>query len=53
MSYSERFQAEWGRLDTADESQQHIHHGRRVDMFEDQREESLLPTQKTKHLAEK
>lgn len=53
LPYSECFQAKRGRLDAADESQQHIHHSRCVDMFEDQREESLLPTQKTEHLAEK
>lgn len=51
MPYSECFQAKRGRLDAADESQQHIHHGRCVDVFKDQREESLLPTQETEHLA--
>lgn len=50
VSYSESFKPKRGRLNTADESKEHIHHGRCVDMLEDQREESLLPTQKTKHL---
>ena len=35
---------------TTDEPQEHIHHGRRVDMLQDQRQEALLPPQEAYHL---
>lgn len=50
FSYSKSLKSKRGWLHTADKSKEHIHHGWRINMLQDQGEESLLRLQKTNHL---